>query len=222
MGTVMIRSLRSILAFVSANASTIIAVASVCIASLSLYFTIDAQRAERAHKELLLRPSLGVNVDATVYSVVLVNNGLGPAYIKNVAYHLNNECLPFTDGAHAFAANNYSRANQHIVAVFGKLVDDAFFPKAEFKNTPSASVSLPVPSHILGVGQDIIIYRMGSEFAKELVPRLWAVGSNVLTTFNDRFLATAITLPMSVEYCSMSGQYCEVRGDGPVPCRSRN
>lgn len=87
--------------FVGANASIIIAISSLFIAGLSLYFTIHAQNDDRAYKELLIKPALAIRTHSVDFSVELASEGLGPAEIKAVAYQFGGECLSLldTDGA---------------------------------------------------------------------------------------------------------------------------
>jgi len=80
---------RKLLNFFRDNA---IAVASLSIALMGLYLTITAQREERAHKELLLRPALLLTTEVGDYSVALVNHGLGPALITDGLYYFDDRC----------------------------------------------------------------------------------------------------------------------------------
>jgi hypothetical protein len=69
-----------------------LALASLSIAVMGLYLTITAQREERAHKELLLRPVLQLEAEVGNFSVSLFNHGLGPALITDGLYYFDNRC----------------------------------------------------------------------------------------------------------------------------------
>src|SRR6267378_1507683 len=81
--------MKRLLHFFRGNA---LALASLSIALMGLYLTITAQREERAHKELLLRPVLNIEVDVADYSVSIFNYGLGPAMITDTVYYLGGQC----------------------------------------------------------------------------------------------------------------------------------
>ena len=69
-----------------------VALASLPIAAMGLYLTITSQSEERAHKELLLRPDLNLNVRVHDYFVTVVNLGLGPALITDTLYYFEGQC----------------------------------------------------------------------------------------------------------------------------------
>ncbi len=69
--------------FLAANVASFIALSALFVSVFSLYLT-------RRHNKLSVRPHIIVRTDHTQYSykIELRNNGLGPALIKQVDWHL--------------------------------------------------------------------------------------------------------------------------------------
>ncbi len=74
--------------FVSRNASTIIALSSLFIAALALWYTVQAKKRDTEYKELSIRP--WINIFA---SVQISNEGLGPAVLKQFFFLIGGDCF---------------------------------------------------------------------------------------------------------------------------------
>jgi hypothetical protein len=160
---------QKVITFLSSNA---IALASLCIVFMGLYLTITAQREDREHKELMIRPSLIMHVEVDDFSFVLTNSGLGPAVIKDAVYRLDGKCIyPQNESAKTFAKDDYLEIVNYIDAGFGSLVDSAKW-KSDFKVAPSSRVAMPLPTQIMAVGEQLVMYKSGSEFTSELHSKL--------------------------------------------------
>jgi hypothetical protein len=81
---------------------------------------------------------------------------------------MDGKCIsPTSESAKTFARDDYLNITNYIAAGFGSLVDSVKW-KSEFKAARSARVAIPVPSQIVAVGEQLVIYKMGSELASEL------------------------------------------------------
>jgi hypothetical protein len=133
---------------------------------------------------------------------------LGPAVIKNAVYRMDDKCVSATtDDRRTFLQENYAKITNYIGNGFGSLIDTIKWTK-EFKATPGARVAIPVPSQVIGADKQIIIYKMFPEFANELNAKLWELGPQVHRGFVEKFMRHALSIPLNIRYCSMSGAYC--------------
>jgi hypothetical protein len=72
--------------------------------------------------------------------------------------------------------------------------------------------TVPSPSQIVAVGQELTIFKLGSEFATEVRSKLADLGDETQQAFKDEFLTHAFLLPVAFRFCSMSEQYCGIGG----------
>jgi hypothetical protein len=195
-----------------------LALASLSIAIMGLYLTITSQMDERAHKELLLRPSLVLRVETNDYSVFLVNNGLVPALIRDAVYYVDGQCLALeSQDRKPFMAENYTKVVQHVTECFSALVDEIKW-KSDWQSAHVFRAAVPIPSQIIGVNSESIIYKLAPEFAKEFKNRLWAFGAPTQRDFNERFAKYALSMPLRIRYCSMSQNFCHTSVMDDLPC----
>src|ERR1043166_3019055 len=200
--------LKRSLAFISRNGTTITALTSLCIAALSLYVTIDNQIKERAHKELLLRPHLRFDPSTVDYSVRMVNDGLGPALITDTTYLMNGQCVKLgIDDTKDFSQSTYRKVvsdiGDHFIGPAIRLPwrDNSFISAS----TQHAEPGIPLPGQIIGVKEDVILFRFVQPFHDVFMTKLAALPFDVRVAFDDRFMTTAATIPILIRYCSMSG-----------------
>lgn len=209
---------------VSKHSALIVAISSLFVAGLSLYFTIEAQRGERSYKELLLKPNLQLEAETSDYSIKLVNSGLGPAEIKDAFYYLGGECITLIGADRQLNQKNYFTIIQRINAGF---VDQmrALPWRSEFKGQPVTHGAIPVQSAVIRVGAALVIFQIDPAFLHEFSSELTKLGVPIRREFDNNFITNAIQLPYRVKYCSMSGKYCEVSGGGDeqaIPCKFAN
>ncbi len=200
---------RKLLNFFRDNA---IAVASLSIALMGLYLTITAQREEREHKELLLRPALLLTAEVGDYSVSLVNSGLGPALITDGLYYFDDRCSAVNrTNLEEFMQTDLIKARRD----FGNFFIQPFATvkwKDGWKSSQVTRSTVPFPSQIVAVGQELTIFKLGSEFATEVRSQLSHLEDETVQTFKDEFLKHSFSLPLALRYCSMSEQYCRIGG----------
>jgi hypothetical protein len=210
--------------FISKNGSSILAVSSVCIAIFSLYLTIQAQNDDRAYRELLIKPALATMSHTVDFSFAIQNNGLGPAQIKDIVYQFGGECISMleADGIH-LSQDNYYKVKE---AIKNRLLNEIF--SFEIPNAPSTPINtrgeLLLPGSIIGPGKEVVLFRIDDSSLETFRARLNALELKLSQAVRDQFSARALTLPVSIKYCSMSGKYCEaiVRENGTdAPCKFR-
>jgi hypothetical protein len=84
---------KGILNVVKQHGSAILALSGVVIPVCSLYLTIQSQKEDHFYKMLSIRPALGYVVRTVDLSVSLINDGSGPAEIKEAVYSVEGKCL---------------------------------------------------------------------------------------------------------------------------------
>jgi hypothetical protein len=189
-----------------------IALGSFSIAVMGLYLTITAQREERAHKELLLRPVLMLDAQVSNYSVAIANHGLGPALITDALYYFDGRCHAVSN----MTMDEIVKTDAvKVTRAFGNYFVQQFEAvkwKDGWKSPPGVRTGVPFPSQIVAVGQEITIFGFEPEGAKAVSSRLFDLGYDTLDAFNDEFVTRAFSMPLSLRYCSMSEQYCSIGG----------
>jgi hypothetical protein len=208
--------------FVSAHVGSIIAISSLLIARFSLYLTIDAQRSDRLYKELLIKPSLALGADSTSFSFFLQNDGLGPADIKSIVYYFNNHCLYLVQSDRIRV--NRENANEVSVAIKDRLYDRIFsIPSFAplMLNADLVKVHPLLPGTIIGSGRQWVFFAPDEPFM-EIRKRISELEPHFAQSLRDTFLLQGMTLPFSLRYCSMSGNFCETSARSEsleVPCK---
>jgi hypothetical protein len=182
---------------------------------MGLYLTITAQREEREHKELLLRPDLSLNVEVRDYSVTVVNRGLGPALITDTLYYLDGRCGTLN-------RNNVEKADGvGVLRGLGRF----FYPQfsdltwGEYKSTQGYQVTVPLPSEIISVGQEVPLFKLQPDLVEEIISKLHAAAGEKRAVFNDEFMRHSLTVPLALRYCSMSEKYCHASTVKNIPCQ---
>ena len=208
-------------AFVSANVGSIIAISSLLIAVFSLYLTIQAQREDRAYKELMIKPALELGADTIDFTLSLKNGGLGPAEIRDVVYYFNDHCLSMlqADGMH-INRENYAEVNQSIQT---RVFSDVFsLPLFEPFGNLTVKVQAAMPESIIGSDKEWFIFKVDESTLSELRSKIGGMETHFAQSLRDKFLRQALTLPMALKYCSMSGNFCETNRRSEtteVPCK---
>jgi hypothetical protein len=95
---VMWASIKGIFGFAKQHGGSIFALSGVVTSVCALYLTIKSQKEDHFYKELSIKPSLGFVVRASELTVSFVNQGLGPAQIKEAVYSVDGKCLHLNKG----------------------------------------------------------------------------------------------------------------------------
>lgn len=194
--------------FVAQNVSSILAISSLLIAGMSLYLTIQAQDDDRTYKELLIKPSLALRAHTADWSVAIANDGLGPAEIKDIIYQFGDECISILDAEGKISRTNYYKVQN---ALTSRFVNDIF--SFQIPNTSPTALTtrgqILLPETIIGVGKEIVLFRIDDTSLETLKTKLNALEMNFHQSLLEKFTALALTLPISIKFCSMSEKYCK-------------
>jgi hypothetical protein len=194
--------------FVEKNVSAVIAISSLLIAGLSLYLTIQAQNDDRAYKELLIKPALALRAHTADWSVAIGNDGLGPAQGKDIIYQFGDECISMLDPDGAISRTNYYKVQN---ALTSRFIADIF--SFQIPNTTPTALStrgqVVLPSTIIAVGKEVVLFRIDDPSLETLKSKLNALDTGFHQSLLDKFTALALTLPISIKFCSMSEKYCK-------------
>jgi hypothetical protein len=205
----------------TAVASLLLAFASFCVAGLSLYFTINAQKDDRQYKELLLKPNLQVEASSHEYSVTLLNNGLGPAEVQDVLYYDGWGCIELlAQDRQSFDSRDYYKIIDALRKRFATRVASVPWKGNKVDDNDYMRIFIPLPKGVLGVGPFTLFAIHDPEAFRS---KLDALGAQTALNFNLAFVEDAFSLPFSISYCSLSGRYCKVslERSADFPCSFR-
>jgi hypothetical protein len=209
--------MKKLLHRIGQNASTAVALSSMLIAGLSLYFTVDAQQRDVEYKEVSIQPRPTLSPDYERLSLSLGNVGLGPAIVRQIHFDQDGKCVTsygvgadewqktFTDFVKAAASEVYSKSLPPMPWSLGGR------SKFDFE-VNSLQENDTIPSN-----RDRWIFHLApgswDEFKKgdpsEQVPA------------SDRFASLAYAIPMTVYLCSATGRTCMSVGNAPI-CASEH
>jgi hypothetical protein len=209
--------------FVARNSNSILAISSLLIAGMSLYLTIQAQDDDRTYKELLIRPSLALRAHTVDWSIAIANDGLGPAQIKDIIYQIGGDCISMIDPDGELSRTNYYKVEN---ALRTRFITDIF--SFQIPSTSPAALTtrgqVLLPGTIIAVGKEIVLFRIDDTSLETLKSKLNALEMNFHQSLLEKFSALALTLPISIKFCSMSEKYCKIvepEGDNGKHCRFR-
>ena len=208
---------------VARHGSSIVAVSSLAIATAALYLTVQAQKEDRYYKELLIKPFLSIVAHTTDFSVGIVNDGLGPAYVEDITYHFGEECLSLLEANGRASRTNYYKVNE---AIRTRLFTELFsfgIPGTE-STVITTHQQVLFPESIIPVGKSVTLFKIDDSSLETFQRKIDALDMKFAQNLKDGFTARALTLPLYMKYCSMSGRYCNEasREDAAQkPCKSK-
>jgi hypothetical protein len=152
--------------FIGKHGATLIAIASLAIATFSLHLTIQSQKEDRAYKELMIRPDLSIGVSTDDFSIWIENYGLGPAKVKDVAYRIGNDCVSLMDTHDVSVANIKSVFSDVRVRILKDVLD------AATSNTQIVDEINPiVPGTVMPVGKKLRFLELLTNHSKLFTKR---------------------------------------------------
>jgi hypothetical protein len=198
---------------------------SLLIAACSLYLTIHSQYEDRAYKEMMIRPSLQLSVIPKDLSVGVRNEGLGPAVIVDLAYKDGDECLSVAD------IDNHKVNSENMYRI-GLDIQDRLFTQIFTFAVPTKSPGIKIarlnesgtllsPGAILATGEQLWLFRVPNDTLSEFRQDLDKLQPSTVAGFMAKFFDAAMALPISIRYCSMSGNYCRSIRES-VGCKLNN
>jgi hypothetical protein len=198
---------RRVAGFVANNTGSVIAISS-------LYD-------DRTYKELLIKPSLALRAHTVDFSIAIANDGLGPAQIKDIIYQFGGECISMLDPDGGISRTNYYKVQN---ALTSRFITDIF--SFQIPNTSPTALNtrgqVLLSNTIIGVGKEVVLFRIDDTSFEMLKSKLDALEMKFHQSLLNKFTALALTLPISIKFCSMSEKYCkavEPEGDNGKHCK---
>jgi hypothetical protein len=222
-GGIMRRFLRRILSWVANHSSPLLAISSLAIAVAALNLTISAQKEDRDYKELMIRPWIELEAHTTDFSVGFANNGLGPARIEDIIYHFGGECLSLLDEQGGISQVNFYKADEGTRA---RMLNE-IFSFAGFEPHPTlikTRQQVVLPHSIIQAGKSVTLFRVDNSSLDEFQKKLGELPLAFAQSLRNQFTARALTSPIDMKYCSMSGRYCAkaINETDEKPCALKN
>lgn len=213
---------KSVFGFLRTNAlplaSAFIATMSLFVALMSLRATITAQREDREHKELLIRPALNIEAEVRDFSIIYRNYGLGPALITETLF-FDGRCHVVTDkNLGQFLATEYTDVTSHFATLFIRQFETPAW-QGNWQAQRRFTGHLPIPSQIIGVGQEFILFRLEGDYRTEALQKLTVMTGETQRTINEQFVRRAFSMPFAFRYCSMSEKFCFTPPLNDIPCQ---
>jgi hypothetical protein len=183
--------------------SLFVAGCSAFVAALSLFYTIEAQRRDAKYREATIWPKLIIEVYPTDFGIGIRNQGLGPAVIKRIAVRVSGEC---------YDSSNSNKDSFYKVTTGFMESTEAFFEQALFPVLSPLSSQLftfknfPVVGEIIP-GQSTFMIRHLTEPSQQLLEK---VKPAALVAASTIFRDSAYKMPLTIEYCSITGLTCDI------------
>jgi hypothetical protein len=206
-------------AFVSRNIAVLftamglaVSIASLGVATRAVMLAETIQERDREYKELGMRPKLSFGT-SSIFTWRIKNSGLGPAVIKRWAMRFDDKCittdrftLPVMTEMHDQTAN--------------RLLHTAF-AALDLPQQPthySHTVGLLAQGFHIDRGEEYSLFRLAPEALAAIQQRIGSMGGEEQRQAMVRFYALAISMPIALTYCSVSGVFCETIGS-PEICK---
>jgi hypothetical protein len=193
------------------------AIASVAIALMALCLTLYNAKLDRDYKELSIRPFLHLKAETSDFHVGIINMGVGPAEIKEVATKFEpDRCTIYyrrpsrpTDPANG-TVENALRLLPPINAYFADPLDRLLQPDSvwDLPRAPRLYVRTLTPGEIVPPGQEVIIFEMQKDTLELMLKKLQTLSGADYSDVNRRFIVRAQTMPFYLHFCSLTGDYC--------------
>ena len=199
--------IRKIFVAMHANASTIIAVSSMLIAGMSLYFTINAQRLDLEYKEVSIQPRVSLNGVGESLSMVLRNVGLGPAVITDVVLKVAGKCVRARTSSDAEWIKAFQDFTQAIIPdVFTKALSPAAWKSKKGFDVESDTIYI---EDTIRPGDDRWLVRLDPGSMKEVAQ----IDRSEFAATKIKFAKSVYDAPIKIRYCSATGRTCGEVGE---------
>ena len=199
-------------------ASIVVAAASLFVAILSLRYSVGAQKEDAFYKELSIKPALQIAADSVHFEIRFDNVGLGPAQIRRVVFSDNKTCLD-TDSVHDWnAAHAFFDEFSNAVSTYMMRDLPAAIDK---KPAPIPNPFVPVlsPGVIIKPGDKHTVISFGVDEINAYFKFLAKFDVDAPKRTEQLFIHRGLTVPMYIQYCSLSGRYCQqTTGNDVLDC----
>ncbi len=200
-------------------ASIVVAVCSLFVAVVSLRYTVNSQQEDRKYKELMIQPVLQIVSDTDAGSVLVANSGLGPAKILRVLFHSKDHCfdtdtikLRSDQEFQKYAIDLVNAVHDHMFVGMPVDMDD------RSKTLPAATGGVLPPDTIIQAGKEITLFKFDPTDLHTYLAKLDKIPGEYHQMFLDNFTKRSSTIPIQIEYCSLSGEFCHLAERPLPPC----
>lgn len=192
---------------------------------------IQSQREDHFYKELSIKPVLGFVTKSGELTVAFRNQGLGPAQIKEAVYSVGGKCLNLhrsgvvdheNDSIYheTFYPGSVDRETEHLLidSLRWRLVTEVL-GKEPIPLIYQSRILVPT---VVTVGDEVVVFGLERSVVEPFHNWIKELGRQNAQPILDRFSEQAAALPISVKYCSISGEYCRSvirKDDANEPCR---
>jgi hypothetical protein len=160
---------------------------------------------------MLIRPALRLEFDTTTFTVEITNIGLGPAVLKEVIYRFD-KCYYVSD--HFALTPDMLKLQSQLARHFAKSLYEFGFPfPQDSGDNPHVRVEILEAGTMIPVGKTQQLFGLSDHQAKQMRAKLSQLGSAGRLRLHAVFQRAVASLPMAIEFCSMSGSYCSAKPD---------
>ena len=189
--------------------SLLVAASSVCVAVMSLWYTIDAQRSDQYYREISIQPSLGFHFSTGTYSISLDNKGLGPAKIARIITNFG-ECLD----SKVVSAAEWDNSRIRVALALHQDLTDKVLTEAVWRinraRAPDLQVTIPVEEQMIIPGQKLDLIAMMPEQIAPFNEEISRSDPQLKAKMTFIFADWARSVPIAVRSCSASGKFCRM------------
>lgn len=210
----LLSSLRRLPSAIAENAAIITAVSSMVIASLSLYFTVNAQRTDLEYKEISIQPRLAMMGLSENMSLSIRNVGLGPAIVKQIDMLVAGKCVTSYGKSQEEWATLHTKFGYEILPeLYSKTLPPMPWKKGG-KTRYNVEFNLINPGDAVRAGEDVYFVKLDEGTLKELSQ----VDIDDFAKAKSAFYVAAVAVPLRVEYCSATERMCGLIGPRMPQC----
>lgn len=184
------------------NATTTIALSSLCIALVSLIYTIRAQQNDAAYKELSIKPIVGVAANVSDFSLSYTNAGYGVGIVSRVSFAHDGKCYASDKIADKDFYEAYSK---FMDATATRIYDSLVLPRL---STDLSGIHITEqaidPSFAIRPGETFSVFYVD----KPSIETILKADSATLNQARKSFANAARKIALNVTFCSATGQSC--------------
>jgi hypothetical protein len=212
---------RRAIRWVGANPAVIVSVVSAGTAVVSAIFAYQTYQMNRkvqerdfTYKELSIRPQIQERSSTDLFEFRLTNVGLGPAMIKGVAFKFGDKCFRLNDGF----LDDVAQAEvlqQHLAKHFYSGTLESVYPHDRSKLL--GKIQLIASDSILPAKESLVIFSFEAEVVQAIKTALANTTYEVRARVASEFQKAALSVPMTMTVCSLTGYYC-IRRRTTISC----
>lgn len=183
--------------------------ASIIIALAALGLTIYSGYIDQKYKELAIRPSLHREVETTDFHFAIVNLGVGPAQIRQIATKFHGQSCTYLNGGETIKESALQEVMTEIANYFADPLNQLVQASIWEPKAPKLYVRTLTPDQVVAAGARIVLFSLQEEQLSIVNKNMQNLSGDRYTAITRRFDQRAFSMPLYIEYCSMTGNYCE-------------